>query len=152
MVKFLSPLLAALALGGAASAQATSTSSAASDSLGASAAGSSGSITRSSNASSGANQQASGDYRIVEVAQSGERPGMVRMTLQSVTGQQGDEPLFLHLPPLVVEQSGLGRGDIVHARQRSYGVEFSDGRNRKAFFLVLDDPVHRELRIRAVTL
>ncbi|HMN82321.1 MAG TPA: hypothetical protein PKA20_20690, partial [Burkholderiaceae bacterium] len=90
--------------------------------------------------------------RIPDMAQSEERPGMVRMPLQGPAGQQGGEPLFLHVPPAVAEQSGLGRGDIVHARQRSYGVEFSDGRNRKAFFLVLDDPVHRELKIRAVAL
>lgn len=152
MVKFVPPLLLAFALCGAAPAGATSTSSAASDSLGASSVGSSGSITKSSNASSGTDGQASGDYRITDVAKSDERPGMMRMTLQGTAGQHGGEPLFLHVPPAVAEQSGLGRGDIVHARQRSYGVEFSDGRNRQAFFLVLDDPVHRELKVRAVTL
>ena len=46
-------------------------------------------------------------------------------------------------------------GDIVHARNRPYGLEFArfnDEKTREAFFLVLADDWHKELDSRRVSL
>ena len=54
--------------------------------------------------------------------------------------------MFLTLPQVAIEKARLGQGDLVTAKHRAYGVEFQDGRSHEAFFLVLDDDWHRELK------
>lgn len=133
---------------------ASSTSSAVSDSLGTSVGSVSGSIQRSSD-SSRTTTVADGDYRVVEVAVVTERPGHLRLTLQAVAdaaGAAGEGGFFLVLPAEVVERSRLATGAVVTARQRPYGMEFAQGPQREAFFLVLADDWIRELQTRAVTL
>lgn len=131
---------------------ASSTSSAVSDSVGASVGSVSGSLQRSSD-SSRTTTVADGDYRVVEVAAVADRPGQLRLTLQAVAADAAaDAGFFLVLPAEVVERSRLGTGAVVSARQRPYGVEFAQGPQRQAFFLVLADDWYRELQTRAVTL
>jgi hypothetical protein len=123
---------------------ASSASSAGSASLGSL----SDSVGGSSKSSSGETKVADGDYRVVQIAEVADRPGMLRLKLQATAqpGEQGE--LWLTLPRQALAQRSLAAGDIVQARQRPYGVEFAraDGANgREAFFLVLADDWRREL-------
>lgn len=138
------PVAAALAIAfSLPAAAASSTASSASDSLATSSGSVSNSIQGSSNSSS-RTTVAEGDYRIVEVAAAPQRPGDLRLTLQR--GSATDDSFVLTLPQAALERTGLGRGDLVTAKQRDYGIEFQHGRTHEAFFLVLDDTVHRELK------
>jgi hypothetical protein len=132
---------------------ASSATSAASQSVGAS----STSLRTSSNSSSNNNKVAAGDYTVIEVATadtaSPAGEALARLTLRaagSAAGQAGDVTLLL--PQQVVEQAGLSAGDTVSVRHRAYGLEFAAGRQREAFFLVLDDAWYRELASTAVVL
>jgi hypothetical protein len=71
----------------------------------------------------------------------------VRLTLQG----EG-ETLFLYVPQETVRLGGLATGQVVAARQRTFGVEFAAGEPRRAFFLALRDGWLPELQTRAVTL
>jgi hypothetical protein len=112
---------------------------------------SSNSLHKSSDSSSGdKHARVQGDYRIAEIVEPQERPGMLRLALQAVERPGADGDLFLYVPVKVAEESGLAVGGIVAAQPRAYGVEFSNGDPRQAFFLVLDDAWHRELQAKAV--
>jgi hypothetical protein len=112
---------------------------------------SSNSLHKSSDSSSGdKHARVQGDYRIAEIIEPQERPGMLRLTLREVERPGADGELFLYVPTKVAGQSGLAVGGIVAAQSRAYGVEFSNGDPRHAFFLVLDDAWHRELQAKAV--
>jgi hypothetical protein len=150
--------LACLALLGTAAAApswaesfASSASSAGSASLGSV----SDSLGNSSKASSPGTRTADGDYRVIEVAELAHKPGMLQLTLQA-TGAQGEgSEVVLKLPREALGDRGIAVGNIVHARNRPYGLEFarsSETRVREAFFLVLADDWHKELDPRAVTL
>ncbi|MEJ2801990.1 hypothetical protein WAE61_08930 [Comamonadaceae bacterium PP-2] len=106
------------------------------------------SLSGSSDSSKDDEKTASGDYRVVEVAQAPDRAGFQRLTLQ---GQETQRRLVLDLPLAVFDQQALRHGDIVHAERRVYGLEFARGDTREAFFLVLADDWHDELAPRAVT-
>ena len=130
---------------------ASSASSAGSASLGSVSDSSAG----SSNSSARKPTTAQGDYRVIEVAEVAERPGMLRLQLQATARPDAQGDLWLVLPRQVLAQRPLLPGDIVSARPRPYGVEFAraDAANaREAFFLVLADDWHRELEPRAVSL
>lgn len=138
---------------GAASSAGSSASSAGSASLGSI----SDSLRGSSDSSTGQTQVADGRYRVIQVAELAERPGMVRLTLRAA-----DEPgagageFALDLPRQALATRALAVGDPVHARQRPYGIEFAhaadEARAREPFFLVLAEPWQREIRPRAVEL
>ncbi len=129
---------------------ASSASSTASQSVGSI----SGSIERSSDASSGKNNVAEGEYRIIEVADVAEQPGTKRMKLQAVktTGKAADDEFFLYLPQQVVDQGRLAPGGTVMARQKPYGLEFAQAKTLKGFFMALKDEWYRELQTRPVSL
>jgi len=128
-------------------AAASSAASSASDSLTTSSGSVSTSLRGSSGSSTG-NNVAEGDYRIIEVAAAPQRPGDLRLTLQlgESRGESTEGTVFLTLPQVAIEKARLGQGDLVTAKHRAYGVEFQDGRSHEAFFLVLDDDWHRELK------
>ena len=105
----------------------------------------------SSDSSSRATRRAEGPYRVIDVAQLPERPGLLRLRLQPETAAQGGE-VVLYVPQATVARSGLEAGHAVQARQRPYGVEFAHADTRSAFFLVLDDEWARELPSTPVTL
>ncbi|MBL8317312.1 MAG: hypothetical protein JNJ42_02840 [Burkholderiaceae bacterium] len=123
---------------------ASSASSAGSASLGSL----SDSVKGSSKSSSGETKVAEGDYRVIEVAELVERPGVLQLRLQAadVAGEAGE--LWLTLPQKALAQRPLQVGDTVHAHKRPYGFEFAraDGsKGRAPFFLVLAEDWKRQL-------
>ena len=123
---------------------ASSASSAASESVGSS----STSIQKSSNGSSNDRRVAQGDYRVVELAQATDRPGLLQLKLKSLDPTQGE--FVLLLPQPTAAQAGVEAGQVVSVRERPYGLEFASA--GAAFFLVLDDAWQRELQTRVVQL
>jgi hypothetical protein len=80
------------------------------------------------------------------------RPDTLRIALQPLEAAPGAEAFALLLPQAAAEQARLAQGDVVNARTRPYGTEFSRQDDGRAFFLVLADDWARELRSNAVTL
>ncbi|WP_310463726.1 hypothetical protein [Sphaerotilus sp.] len=152
------PHLIALALlSGAATlpAQAASTAaSSASDSASSAASSASNSIGKSSNSSSPGNDVADGDYRVIDMADATDRPGVVRLTLQGVVGAAtvGKPEFELYLPRATLEQAQLATGQQIRTRQRPYGIEFARADAQAPFFLALRDEWYRELASHPVTL
>jgi hypothetical protein len=143
-------LLSALALPAL---SASSTASSASDSASSAASSTSDSLKKSSDGSSKTTTAMNaGDYEVVEVALVAERPGTVRMRLQAVADRSAEGEYFLYLPQQTFEQTRLGAGQVIAARQRPYGVEFAKGDPRQAFFLVIDDDWARDLPSHVVAL
>ena len=131
----------------------SSTASSASDSASSAASSGSESLKKSSNGSSKATTAVtSGDYEVIDVAAVPERPGTVRMRLQAVADRSAESEFFLYLPQQIFDNSQLGAGQVIAARQRPYGLEFAKSDTRKAFFLVLDDAWYRDLPSHAVVL
>lgn len=106
---------------------------------------------RASSDGSSKTTTAEGDYKVIEVAALADRPGTARLRLQAVAGRDAGEVL-LDLPAQTVERSGIAVGQTVTVQTRPYGMEFSRGDTRQAFFLVLDDTWYRELRSNVVAL
>jgi hypothetical protein len=123
---------------------ASSASSVASESIGSS----STSIQKSSNSSSNNDRVAQGEYRVVELAEAADRPGLLRLKLQGLDEAQG--AFTLYVPQPTAARAGVETGQVVSVRQRPYGLEFAHA--GEAFFLVLDDAWHRELQTRIVQL
>lgn len=141
---------AGLALPAAASSTAASS---ASDSAATSVGGSSASLRTSSNSSSPGERVAEGDYRVIEVAEVPDRPGMVQATLAAVAvTPPAEATLGLVLPRAAAERGRLAAGQFVTATHRAYGIEFTAGTPRAPFFLVLEDAWMRELPARPVSL
>lgn len=126
---------------GSSAAGGSSASSAASDSVG-----------TSSDSSTRAMANLDGPYRIVDVTPVPERPGTVRVTLRALTASEQDATTLLYLPQQTFERAGLAPGGTITAQQRPYGVEFAHADTRRAFFLLLNDGVQRELRSNPVSL
>jgi hypothetical protein len=110
------------------------------------------SIGGSSKSSTGEAKVADGDYRVIEVADVSDRPGLLRLTLQATAPQGEAGEVLLTLPRQALAQRGIAAGAIVSARQRPYGLEFAHADTREAFFLVLADHWHHELAARPLTL
>lgn len=146
---------AALALGMAALpvfASSTAASSA-SEGISASVGSASTSFEKSSDASSKKDKTAAGDYKVTEVAEVAERPGTVRLTLAPVAADaKPDDSFVLYVPAQVVAGDPVATGQVITAKQRVYGVEFTKADTGRAFFLVMHDAWHRELQSNAVTL
>lgn len=160
MKRFNTPLASlALALGTAAMPvlAASSAASSASEGVSASVGSVSTSFETSSESSSKEDKTASGDYKVIEVAEVSERPGTLRLKLQPVAANNEanaveDNSFFLYLPAQALARNPVAAGQIVAARQRPYGVEFAKGDTGQAFFLVLHDAWYRELQSKAVVL
>lgn len=133
---------------GLATSSASSAASSASNSIGSA----SESFERSSKGSSRATKIAQGDYLLIAVAVAADQPDRVRLTLRAVGTSEDENDMILNLPQLAFASSALAKGQLITARQRSYGVEFAHGLTQQAFFLVLNDDSHRELSANAVTL
>ena len=106
------------------------------------------SLNGSSNSSSRDNKVANGPY-IIDVAAVPGRTGMTRLTLQADATRA---PLVLDLPQVALDKQQLAQGDMVHAQNRAYGIEFSRNDTRAAFFLVLADDWYGEMATRPVSL
>lgn len=128
----------------------SSASSAASDSVGSS----STSIEKSSNSSSTKDKVAQGQYKIIDMAELPQQPGMIRVRLQALAAAQAEE-FFLILPRRAAERGQLAEGKIIEAQERPFGLAFAAldvNGAASPFFLVLDDDWHRELASRPVAL
>jgi hypothetical protein len=127
---------------------ASSTASLVYDSIGRLVGSLSDSVNRSSNSSSNGGRVAGGQYKLIEVAVAPDQPGVVSLKMQALAGAEGasdGRELVLSLPLVAFEKSGLIAGDMVAARERTYGIEFANGKTQLAFFLVLKDETYREL-------
>lgn len=134
---------------------ASSAASSASDSLSTSVGSLSTSIGQSSNSSSPDKEVADGNYRVQDVADAADRPGMVRLTMQPLAAAEQAAPsgeFYLYLPRQTVDQTGMVQGAVVTARKREFGLEFARAETRAPFFLVLRDDWFNELASRPVTL
>jgi hypothetical protein len=131
---------------------ASSAASIASESLTTSVGSLSTSITTSSNGSSKATGVATGDYKLIEVAVLNERPGFVNLKFKALAQATATDEFVLTLPAKALEQSGLVAGNVVTARERSYGTQFYNTQTAAAFFLVVHDETYREMRSNAVAL
>ena len=141
-------VMAALASGSVRAA--SSGASSVSESVGASVGSLSNSLQNSSGSSTKANNLADGDYRLIEVAEAPERPGALRLTLQSASDPGEGGRYFLTLPQSAWAGAHLAVGDLVTAQHRDYGIEFGAARTHQAFFLVLNDAWYQDLPSRAV--
>ena len=132
---------------------ASTATSSASDSSTTSVGSVSGSIQKSSAASSKPpTPLLAGDYRVVEVVAIAERPGTMRLTLQALADPSAEGEFQLFVPQEAFDRGQLAQGQIVTARERSYGLEFSLAATKQAFFLVLADDWYRELQSNDVVL
>lgn len=138
-----------------ASSTASSASSAGSASLGSA----SDSLRSSSQSSAGPRQMASGDYRVVAVADVPDHPADVRLTLRAEAAADANTPARpagpdlrweLRLPRFIAEAEGLVQGQRVRATQQPYGVSFAVAQQPRPFFLVLDSEWQQELPARPV--
>jgi len=130
---------------------ASTAASSASDSASSAASSASDSIGKSSTSSSPGNDVADGDYRVIDMADAVDRPGLVRLTLQGLAAA-GKTEFDLFLPRATLAQAQLATGVLVRTRQRVYGIEFARTDAREPFFLALHDEWHRELAPRPVVL
>ena len=95
---------------------------------------------------------AAGDYKVTELVAVLDRPGMLRMKLQPVAGNNLEAPAFLYVPRQALKQTPVKVGQVVAARTRPYGTEFTNSNTGKSFLLVLQDSWYRELQSTRVTL
>ena len=136
---------------------ASSAGSSASSAGSASLRGSSDSIRGSSDSSSGEAKVAEGNYRVASIDEVDGAPRMLRVTLSPIefaeSAAAGPKPtdFSLDVPELALATQPLGRGDIVSANHRPYGLEFSHAGTRKPFFLVLTHAWTQDLQTRIVT-
>lgn len=110
------------------------------------------SLEGSSNSSSRDKDVAQGEYRVMEVAQVVERPGMLRLTMKAARDDGRNGELLLVVPERTFAQRAVQRGEVVLASHRPYGLEFAHADTREAFFLLLRDDWQRELDPRLVAL
>lgn len=150
--------LCALALAGAATLPAwadsiTASASSAGSSASSAGSASSDSISSSSNSSSGKDKTAAiqdGDYRVAAVAPVPAQADKLRLSLEP-QGIAQAEPFQLDVPLQALGGQAPAVGDIVQARQRVYGVQFTRAAAPEPFLLVLADTWDRQLRSRPVT-
>jgi hypothetical protein len=116
------------------------------------------SIKGSSDSSSGKQQTAQGDYRVIDVAAIEGKPEVLRVSLRAVeAGEDRLAAFTLDVPRQALGARTLTVGDTVRATPRPYGIEFARAAGpraaeREAFFLVLADDWHAGLEPRAVEL
>ncbi|MFA9216519.1 MAG: hypothetical protein ACEQSK_05365 [Sphingomonadaceae bacterium] len=135
------------AVASAVPAQAESFASSASSAASASSGSISDSLAGSSNSSGGKTKVATGDYRIIQIAQLPDKAGFTRLTLQAAAAE---ERLTLDLPARIATEQQLATGALVHVENRVYGFEFARSDTRQAFFLALADDWYRDLAARPV--
>jgi hypothetical protein len=107
------------------------------------------SISNSSDGSSKHQDLAQGDYQVIDVADAADRPGMVALKLQPVAA--GAAAFTLTVPAETVAKNGIAAGQVVSALARPYGFEFAKADTQQAFFLVMNDDWHRELKSNLVS-
>jgi hypothetical protein len=117
-------VVAAPALAESLATSASSAGSSASSAGSASSGSLSDSINNSSKSSTGTTATADGDYRVIEVAELADRPGMLQLTLHA-SAPDGEREFTLRLPARALAPHGIAAGDVVQVRNRDYGLEFA---------------------------
>lgn len=110
------------------------------------------SLRGSSNSSSDAVNMAAGDYKILGITAVVAQPGLVAVRLQAVEPKPGLTEFELLLPQDVARRAELSSAQVMTARSRPYGLEFSVAGQPQAFYLLLHDEWYRDLQSHAVTL
>ena len=132
---------------------ASSVGSSVSDSLTESSGSVSDSLKGSSHSSSPDNKQVKGDYKVIDMAEVADKPGMVQLRLQPVAANAGvDDQLLLTLPRVAADHGHVARDGVVTALQRPYGIEFASGQPHAAFFLALADDYVRDMKMAPLAL
>ena len=129
-----------------------SASSASSEGSSASSGSVSDSFEASSDSSKGEEKTTAGDYRVIEMAESAQRPGRLRLVLQPLAAAQAGKTFVLYVPQQTADNARIAVGETLSARTRDYGMEFAKADTGRAFYLVLEDVWYRELNARPVTL
>jgi hypothetical protein len=128
----------------------SSASSASSEGSSASVGSLSTSLEKSSDSSSKGDKVAAGDYKVIQMADATDRPGVLRVTLQATA--DASNTFVLLLPQAAATQGQVALGAVIQARPREFGLEFAAGTPRQPFYLVLHDAAYRELRTQVVTI
>lgn len=152
--RLLAILVLTAGLAGTAHAESLGSAASSASSAGSASSGSLSDSVQGSSRSSGGQQVADGDYRVIGMAEAAGRPGFVRLRLRAEA--TADDTFTLTVPAQALAPQALGVGDVVHARNRPYGLEFARTLPatgaREPFFLALTDAAQRELRSQALSL
>lgn len=150
----LATLLLAACLAAAAQAESLGSAASSASSAGSASSGSLSDSVNGSSRSSTGKQVADGDYRVIEMAEAAGKPGFVQLRLRAVEAEVGE--FTLTLPAQALRPQALGVGDVVHARNRVWGLEFArtlpTSGAGEPFFLALNDEALRDLRSHALSL
>ncbi|WAC74131.1 hypothetical protein OU995_05215 [Roseateles sp. SL47] len=118
---------------------------------------SSGSVSNSIGSSSNSSKKddrkvGQGRYRVVDVAEAKDRPGVMQVALQADEGVSPEalQSFNLYVPGKTLEQQPLAKGQRVQVKERTYGLEFSDDASQRPFFLVLDDGWRQQMSAKVV--
>ena len=68
------------------------------------------SLKGSSHSSSPDNKQAQGDYKVIDVAEVADQPGVVELHLMPVATNKAGEEIYLRLPRAAADQGHVGNG------------------------------------------
>jgi hypothetical protein len=142
--KSLPVLLALLAACWAPAAQADSFASSASSLASKSVGSLSDSLTTSSQSSTGGDAKpVAGAYRVLELAQAGDKPGWQRLTLAPEADPA--QTWTLLLPARVVTEQLLVAGATMALLERTYGLALAKAQDAEPFYLLLDGAAQRRL-------
>ena len=130
----------------------SSVASSASDSLSQSSTAISDSISGSSHSSSPDNKQVKGDFKVIDMAELADRPGMVQLQLRPVAATADDTDILLTLPRVAAANGHVEKDATITALQRPYGIEFASGQPHAAFFLALANDWVSDLKTAPLTL
>ena len=130
----------------------SSVASSASDSLSQSSTAISDSISGSSHSSSPDNKQVKGDFKVIDMAELADRPGMVQLQLRPVAATSDDTDILLTLPRVAAANGHVEKDATITALQRPYGIEFASGQPHAAFFLALANDWVSDLKTAPLTL
>ena len=131
---------------------ASSAASSISDSLTQSSGSISDSLKGSSHSSSPDNKQVKGDFKVIDMAELADRPGMVQLQLRPVAATSDDTDILLTLPRVAAANGHVEKDATITALQRPYGIEFASGQPHAAFFLALANDWVSDLKTAPLTL
>lgn len=119
---------------------------------------SSGSVSDSLGASSNSSKKdervGQGRYRVVDVAQAADRVDRIRVLMRAEDGVSptAAQDVALFVPPRTLALQPLVKGQLVQVKTRPYGLEFSDDKTQRPFYLVLEDGWQGQLKSQVVSL
>jgi hypothetical protein len=76
----------------------------------------------------------------------------VRVQLQAVADATAQGEVFIWMPQAAAQRGGVAAGQVITAQTRDYGFALAQAGTGQAFFLVMDDDIHRELASQRVVI